>query len=112
MNSDHDGFERWRLGETNGAPPEEVLAEAGRLLDLAQLNEEPAWVELEGGFVLGWHPETERFRIAGRQDGAPGHLPAWLAALETARHVHAGGQTPELAYDALIRLLRQAANQV
>ena len=112
MSEPTDDFERWSLADAGGAPPDEVLAEAGRLLDDAARDARPTLVTLDGGFVVGWHGLTGRFRVAPRMPGAPADIPAWLAALEDARHVHAGADRAEEAIAALLALVRETSGKL
>lgn len=107
-----DAFDRWSLAERGDAPPAEVLAEAGRLLEDAARAAQPTLVELDGGYLAGWHPLLGRFRVAPKLPGAPAEIPAWLAALDDARHVHAGGEQPETAIAALLLLVRETSGKL
>lgn len=101
-----DPFERLRAVAGEDASPAEVLAAAGEALAQAAHHGQPTLLELDGAYALGWHPLLGRFRVAGRMEGAPGHLPAWLAALDDAPHVHAGGDDPDAAIAALLALVQ------
>lgn len=91
----------------------EPLVEAAEILETCEKQQQPAMVDLgQGRYYLGWHPLLGRFTIAPRAEGAPEALPRYMAMLEEARHVHAGGETPEQAVDALIALFLQTAKHL
>ncbi len=107
-----DPFDLYSLAASADADPGEVMAEAGRLVAAAAQTETAVLIELDGAFQLGWHPLLGPFRVARRSEGAPGHLPPWLAMVEDARHVHAGGDRPDEAVTALLALVREAADEL
>ncbi|MDB5098076.1 MAG: hypothetical protein JWM80_2497 [Cyanobacteria bacterium RYN_339] len=97
-------FKLWSASE-NGAE-----AEADRLLVESQRREEPALVDLgHGAHYWGWHPVIGRFVVSRRAEGAPAHLPAYLARLAEANHVHAGGTSAEDAVSELLALFASVA---
>lgn len=88
-------------------------AEAALLLTEAERRETPALVDLgHGERYLGWHPLLARFAIHRRAAAAPESLPAYLASLEAARHVHAGGDSAEGALEALLALFERVARRL
>lgn len=107
--NDADAFDLYSLAATPDAEPAEVMAEAVRLVEAAAQAETAVLIELDGAFQLGWHRLLGPFRVARRSEGAPEHLPPWLAMIEDARHVHAGGDRPDEAVSALLALVREAA---
>lgn len=107
-----DAFETWTLGHAPDATPAEVLTEAGRMLEAAAQADRPTLIALDGGFQLGWHALAGRFRVAARAPGAPEDVPAWLAWLDDAQHVHAGGDRPEAAVAALLALVRETSTRL
>lgn len=91
----------------------EPLLEAAQILQESEKAQQAAMVDLgQGLHYLGWHPLLGRFTIAPRGDDAPGHLPPFMAMLEEARHVHAGGRTPEEAVEGLVALFMQIAHKL
>jgi hypothetical protein len=58
---------------------------------------------------LGWHPAIGRLTVLRKGPGTPAHLPAYMAILDEAQHVHAGGETPDQAMGALVDLFTDTA---
>lgn len=106
---DADGFDLYSLAASADADPAEVMAEASRLVGEAAKAETAVLIELDGAFQIGWHPLLGAFRVARRAPEAPEHLPAWLAMIEDARHVHGGGDRPDEAVAELLALVRETA---
>ena len=89
------------------------LIEAAQILEQCLIEEQAAMVDLgQGLYYLGWHPMLGRFTIAHRADEAPAALPRFLAMLEEARHVHAGGDSPEQAVEALVALFLETSKHL
>jgi hypothetical protein len=109
---DADAFDLYSLVAERDADPAEVLAEAGRLIAAAAEAGTATLIELDGAYQVGWHPLLGAFRVARRSPGAPEHLPAWLASLEDARHVHAGGDRPDEAVADLLALVRETSERL
>ena len=91
----------------------DLYAEARAQLEEARTQEASGLVDMgDGHFYLGWHPLFEYFTVRRRAEGAPETLPMFLASLEEAPHVHAGGETPKEALDQLLALYQRAADHL
>ena len=96
-----------------------VASQAGAVDEVEQLLAEAAargeatLVDLGTGEVFwGWHPILARFTVGRRAPEAPAHLPAYLARLADAGHVHAGGTSPENAVAELVELFVRVARHI
>jgi hypothetical protein len=97
-------FKLWSASE-NGAE-----ADAERLLAEAEHHGDATMVDLgHGALYWGWHPTIGRFVVGRKGEGAPQHLPAYLARLKDASHVHAGGDSAEDAVAELLALFARVA---
>lgn len=95
------------------ATPEEVLAQAERLLDELCARGAPGLIDLDQGrTLLGWHPLPGRFRVSRRMEEAPAHLPLYLAVVVEAPQVHAVGESFMEAAERLLALVRTVADQL
>lgn len=106
-----DPITRLTVGAAPDASPDEILHATEHLLAEAASRHEAMLVTLDAHCAHGWHPLAGRFQLAARREDAPAHLPAWLASLTEARHVHAGGDSAEAAAAALIDLIRANADR-
>lgn len=93
--------------------PQDDLARAHALLAQAEEDNNPAMIELgDGELFLGWHPMLGRFSVSRRAENAPPELPAYMAWIDEARHVHAGGETHQDAASALLALVGRVADRL
>lgn len=94
------------------APAAEVMAAADAWLLAIADAPRPVLLALGGDFFLGWHPAAGRFRVAPRAMDAPTTLPAYLAMVEEARHVHAGGTSGSDAANQLVALITTTSTRI
>lgn len=83
-----------------------LRAEADARLAEAEAQNRPALVAVgEGETHWGWHPVPGRLTVVARAPHAPAGLPAYMAFVDEARHIHAGGADPAAAVAALVDLV-------
>lgn len=102
MNPQNHPIQLWSVS-VNGA-----AEEASHLLGESAKRNEAAMVDLGHGEIYwGWHPMLGYFKVSRRHPEAPDHLPAYLARLSEAEHVHAGGTSAEDAVAGLLELVAE-----
>lgn len=92
---------------------EALRAEADARLAEAKAQNRAALVAVDSGRThWGWHPVSGRVTVVARAPQAPESLPAYMAFVDDARHIHAGGPDPTRAMAALADLVLATHAQV